>query len=86
MDFLAEARNSVLVGRNGLGKTTIAQKYLPHRCAGYSLLFGGLWRDHPLSTDLPDLAERGFDEPEKKPNAEPPAPAKNTGEEMTAKQ
>ena len=40
LDFLAEARNLVLVGRNGLGKTMIAQN-LCHAAvlAGYSVLF-----------------------------------------------
>ena len=33
LDFLHEARNLVLVGRNGLGKTMIAQEYLPRRRA-----------------------------------------------------
>jgi enterochelin esterase-like enzyme len=32
-----------------------------------------LWRDHPVSTDPQDMVERGFNEPEKKPKAEPPA-------------
>jgi DNA replication protein DnaC len=40
LDFLPEARNLVLVGRNGLGKTMIAQN-LCHAAvlAGYSVLF-----------------------------------------------
>jgi DNA replication protein DnaC len=40
LDFLAEARNLVLVGRNGLGKTMIAQN-LCHQAvlAGHSVLF-----------------------------------------------
>jgi DNA replication protein DnaC len=40
LDFLAEARNIVLVGRNGLGKTMIAQN-ICHTAvlAGYSVLF-----------------------------------------------
>lgn len=40
LDFLAEARNLVLVGRNGLGKTMIAQN-ICHAAvlAGYSVLF-----------------------------------------------
>ena len=40
LDFLAEARNPVLVGRNGLGKTTIARN-ICHAAvlAGYSVLF-----------------------------------------------
>lgn len=40
LDFLAEARNLVLVGRNGLGKTMIAQN-LCHAAvlAGHSVLF-----------------------------------------------
>ena len=40
LDFLGEARNLVLVGRNGLGKTMIAQN-LCHTAvlAGYSVLF-----------------------------------------------
>lgn len=40
LDFLAEARNLILVGRNGLGKTMIAQN-LCHAAvlAGYSVLF-----------------------------------------------
>jgi DNA replication protein DnaC len=40
LDFLAEARNLVLVGRNGLGKTMIA-KNICHAAvlAGYSVLF-----------------------------------------------
>jgi DNA replication protein DnaC len=40
LDFLAEARNLVLVGANGLGKTMIAQ-YICHAAvlAGYSVLF-----------------------------------------------
>jgi DNA replication protein DnaC len=40
LDFLAESRNLVLVGRNGLGKTMIAQN-ICHAAvlAGYSVLF-----------------------------------------------
>jgi DNA replication protein DnaC len=40
LDFVAEARNLVLVGRNGLGKTMIAQN-ICHAAvlAGYSVLF-----------------------------------------------
>jgi len=40
LDFLAEARNLVLIGRNGLGKTMIAQN-ICHAAvlAGYSVLF-----------------------------------------------
>jgi DNA replication protein DnaC len=40
LDFLAEARNLILVGRNGLGKTMIAQN-ICHAAvlAGYSVLF-----------------------------------------------
>jgi DNA replication protein DnaC len=40
LDFIAEARNLVLVGRNGLGKTMIAQN-ICHAAvlAGYSVLF-----------------------------------------------
>jgi DNA replication protein DnaC len=40
LDFLAEARNLVLVGRNGLGKTMIAQN-ICHAAvlAGYSVVF-----------------------------------------------
>lgn len=40
LDFVAEARNLILVGRNGLGKTMIAQN-LCHAAvlAGYSVLF-----------------------------------------------
>jgi DNA replication protein DnaC len=40
LDFLAEARNLVLVGRNGLGKTMIAQN-ICHAAvlSGYSVLF-----------------------------------------------
>ena len=40
LDFLAEARNLVLVGRNGLGKTMIAQN-ICHQAvlAGHSVLF-----------------------------------------------
>jgi DNA replication protein DnaC len=40
LDFLTEARNLVLVGRNGLGKTMIAQN-ICHAAvlAGYSVLF-----------------------------------------------
>jgi DNA replication protein DnaC len=40
LDFMAEARNLILVGRNGLGKTMIAQN-LCHAAvlAGYSVLF-----------------------------------------------
>jgi DNA replication protein DnaC len=40
LDFLAEARNLILVGRNGLGKTMIAQN-LCHAAvlAGYSVRF-----------------------------------------------
>lgn len=40
LDFLAEARNLILVGRNGLGKTMIAQN-ISHAAvlAGYSVLF-----------------------------------------------
>ena len=34
LDFLAEARNLVLVGRNGLGKTMIAQNICSRRRAG----------------------------------------------------
>jgi hypothetical protein len=40
LDFLPEARNLVLVGRNGLGKTMIAQKYLP--CGGAGRQFGAV--------------------------------------------
>jgi DNA replication protein DnaC len=40
LDFLAEARNLIVVGRNGLGKTMIAQN-ICHAAvlAGYSVLF-----------------------------------------------
>jgi DNA replication protein DnaC len=40
LDFIAEARNLILVGRNGLGKTMIAQN-ICHAAvlAGYSVLF-----------------------------------------------
>jgi DNA replication protein DnaC len=40
LDFPGETRNLVLVGRNGLGKTTIAQN-IAHAAvlAGYSVLF-----------------------------------------------
>ena len=40
LDFLAESRNLVLVGRNGLGKTMIAQN-ICHQAvlAGHSVLF-----------------------------------------------
>lgn len=50
LDFLSEARNLVLVGRNGLGKTMIAQN-LCHAAvlAGYSVLF------RPAAALLEDL-------------------------------
>jgi DNA replication protein DnaC len=49
LDFLTEARNLVLVGANGLGKTMLAQN-ICHAAvmAGYSALFrsaAGLWED-----------------------------------------
>ena len=50
LDFLQEARNLILVGRNGLGKTMIA-KNIAHAAvlAGYSVLF------RPAATLLEEL-------------------------------
>jgi DNA replication protein DnaC len=54
LDFLAEARNLILVGRNGLGKTMIAQN-ICHAAvlAGYSVLF------RPAALILEELQRQG---------------------------
>jgi DNA replication protein DnaC len=62
LDFLAEARNLILIGANGLGKTMIA-KNLAHQAvlAGHSVLFrtvSDLLAD--LDGDSPGLRRRKF--------------------------
>jgi DNA replication protein DnaC len=62
LDFIPEARNLVLIGGNGLGKTLIA-KNIAHRAvtAGYSVLFrtaSDLLAD--LQSDSPQIRRRKF--------------------------
>src|SRR6516165_10416776 len=62
LDFLAQGRNFILCGNNGLGKTMIA-KNIAHAAvlAGYSVLFrtaGDLLAD--LDSDSPGLRRRKF--------------------------
>ena len=62
LDFIPEARNLILIGANGLGKTMIA-KNIAHRAvtAGYSVLFrtaSDLLAD--LQSDSPQIRRRKF--------------------------
>ena len=59
LDFLQEARNLVLVGRNGLGKTMIAQN-ICHAAvfAGYSVLSAPLLRSWKTCQENPQRRRR----------------------------
>lgn len=62
LDFIAEARNLILIGANGLGKTLLAKNIAAAAVvAGYSVLFrsaAGLLAD--LAVDSPQLRRRKF--------------------------